>query len=344
MIPTPRLRRLAALLALCLPWAGLVQAQGLPAPPKRTETMVQGQPKSTDEMQIFPYQLVNYTQRAHETRIKNATVIVLGRIESYGEIQNTDKSRNWSVWLRVESFLRTDRPGQEDSDRIYFRTLPLLPPHKDMKVGDRCLVLLDRDLRFDNALILPTEMSYYAVSDEGVVKKFWKDGPTADDPIVREQSLSSFLEEIRKILRSVSLERQVRDCDLVLTGTVTDSRQGTEDSHDFYYVQIKPERIFKGETKGESVNVIQRGNPYRWAVRALNRAAFKIGDRVLICGNKDPTFSKPGPWNPTGKEMVVFPHQKNSVLFLASKTAWRRGFRPIPLDTLYADLERWSKD
>jgi hypothetical protein len=330
-------------LLLCLTAAG-VQAQGQPQPNSRANSAPPAQGmKPTEEMQVFPYQLANYTSLAHEVRIKNAPVVVVGKVETYSQIEGTEKSRNWSIWLRVETFLRTDRPGQEKAERIYLRTLPLLPPYKDIEVGDRCLLLLDRDLRFDNALVLPSEMHYYPVSEEGVVSKFWKEQPTKDDPVIREQALSSFLEEVRGYLREISLEEQTRNSDLVITGTVTDSRQGTGQSHDFYYIQIKPDKIYKGQFEGETVNFIQRGNPYRWAVKALNRSSFKEGDRVLCFGNKDPTFSKPGPWNPKGEPMWVFPHQKNSTLFLATRTAWRRGVRPIPHAELFADLERWTE-
>ncbi|MBM4116390.1 hypothetical protein FJ251_01425 [bacterium] len=296
-----------------------------------------------EELKVFPYQLVDYTREAHETRIQNAPVIAVGKVESYEEIAGTEKNRNWSIWLRVETLLRTDRMGQEQSDRLYFRLLPPLPPHQPIKVGDRCLVLLDRDLRYDNALILPTEMNYYPVSAEGVVSKFWKDAPTREAPTIREQALSAFLEEIRALLRAVSLEEQARACGLVLTGTVTDSRQGEEGANDFYFVQVKPEKVFKGQPEGDTVTFIQRGNPYRWAVQAMNRAAFKKGDRVLCFGNKDPTFSKPGAWNRKGEPLYVFPYEKNSSLFLAGDTAWRSGFQPIPLDELYAQLTRWTK-
>lgn len=332
-----------ALLALVLVFAGSQIAAAQPAQGKRGAVPRQDQLKPTEEMEVFPYQLANYTQIGHETRIQNAPVIVVGEIESYEEIQDTEKSKNWSVWLRVETFLRTDRAGQETSDRIYLRTLPLQPPYQDMQPGDRCLMLLDRDLRFDNALVLPSEYHYYPVSQNGVVSKFWKDQPTRDDPTIREQSLSSFMEEIRDLVREISLAEQVKASDLVLTGTVTDSRQGEDQSADFYYVQVKPEKLFKGQPEGDTVTFIQRGNPFRWAIHALNRAAFKPGDRVLVFGNRDPTFSQPGPWNPKGQELWVFPYQKNSSLFLASRNAWRRGFRPIPLDELYADLESWSQ-
>ncbi len=339
---TAKRASLTALL-LCLS-IGIAHAQGQPQRNSRDNAASpeQGQ-KPVEEMQVFPYQLANYTALAHEVRIKNAPVVVVGKVESYSEIENTEKSRNWSIWLRVETFLRTDRPGQEQAERIYLRLLPLLPPYKPIEVGDRCLLLLDRDLRYDNALVLPTEMHYFPVSNEGVVTKFWKDKPTKDDPIIREQALSGFLEEVRGYLREISLEEQTKNSDLVMTGVVTDSHQGTEQSRDFYYVQVKPDKIYKGEIDGETVDFIQRGNPYRWAVKALNRNSFKEGDRVLCFGNKDPTFSKPGPWNPKGGPMWVFPHQKNSVLFLATRTAWRRGLRPIPHDELFADLERWTK-
>ena len=346
----PRTLRQTCALALLL--TGMAQSVAAQPPPRPVQTPGQVQRRvltreemlrPEDQLQVFPYQLVNYTKAAHDGRIQNATVVVLGKVESYEEIQGTDKSRNWAVWLRVESFLRTDRPGQEQSDRIFFRMLPLTKPYQDVKPGDRCLVLLDRDLRFDNALVLPTELCYYPVSEDGEVTKFWKEMPTAEEPTQRTQALSAFLEEIRGLLRAVSIEEQARRSDLVITGTVTDSHQGDDQASDFYYVQVKPEKVFKGQPDGETITFIQRGNPYRWAVQALNRAAFKKGDRVLCFGNKDPTFSKPGTWNPKGEALYVFPYQKNSSLFLASSTAWRRGFQPIPLEQLYADLERWTK-
>lgn len=345
MIRRHALRFLSAQLLGLLLFAASAAAQGQVAPQNRQDgSAAIGGQKPPEELKVFPYQMANYTEIAHQTRIKNAPVIVLGKVDTYGEIEGTEKMRNHAVWIRVESFLRTDRDGQENSERIYFRTIPLLPPYKDFEVGDRCLVLLDRDLRYDNALVLPTELNYYPVSEDGVVSKFWKDRPTKDEPVVREQALSAFLEEIRGLLREVSIEEQVRSSDLVMTGTVTESHQGKEQARDFFYVSIKADKVYKGQFDGDTVTFIQRGNPNRWAVRAMNRAAFKAGDRVLCVGNRDPTFSKPGPWNSKGAEMWVFPHQKNSVLFLSVRTAWRRGFQPIPLEKLYADLERWTKD
>ncbi len=298
---------------------------------------------SKDELTPFPYELVNYTQAAHEQRIMNAPVIVVGRIDSFHEIKSTEKALNWAVWLKVETFLRTDRPGQENAERLFFRCLPLMESFKKpIAVGDRCVVLLDRDLRIDNALILTTDTHYYGVSTEGQLRKFVKTAPTQDDPVLQEQSVSSFLEEIRRLLRSSSLEQQALSSDLVMIGTVTDSRQGVDNASDYMYVQFKPEKVFKGDPSEGSVTFIQRANPYRWTVSALNRAAFRKGERVLCFGNRDPTFSKPGIWNPTGETLHVFPLQRLSSLFVATDTAWRRGFRPIPLKQLYEDLARWT--
>ncbi len=344
----PRIRRRSALLGALLATLGLAGhafAQPPAAPPRsdRQSLSKEEMLRPQEELQAFPYQLVDYTQEAHDTRTQNAPVIVVGKIESCEEIQGTEKGRNWGAWLRVETILRSDRAGQEQADRLYFRLLPLLPPHAPIAVGDRCLLLLDRDLRHDNALILPTEMNYYPVSAEGMVKKFWKAAPTREEPIVREVPLSTVLEEIRTLLRQVSLEEQARKSGLVLVGTVTESQQGSEGAADYFYVQIKPEKVFKGQPDGDTITFIQRGNPYRWAVQALNRAGFKPGDRVLCFGNKDPTFSKPGTWNPKGEPLYVFPYGKNSSLFIASTTAWRRGFQPIPLEELYPQLERWTK-
>jgi hypothetical protein len=344
----PRAHRLPAGLLALLGTLGLTASAAAQsdrtAPPSGSQTLSKEEMlRPQEELQTFPYQLVDYTAEAHETRTRNAPVIAVGIIESCEEIQGTDKDRNWGAWLRVETILKTDRAGQEQADRLYFRLRPLEPPHAPIAAGDRCFLLLDRDLRFDNALILPTPLHYYPISAEGMVQKFWKDAPTREAPTVREVALSAFLEETRTLLRQVSLEEQARQCGLVLLGTVTESKQGTEGAADYFYVQIKPEKVFKGQPDGDTITFIQRGNPYRWTVQALNRAGFKAGDRVLCFGNKDPTLSKPGTWNPKGEPLYVFPYGKASSLFIASTTAWRRGFQPIPLEELYPQLERWTK-
>jgi hypothetical protein len=300
-----------------------------------------GMPRGNQK--VFPYELVNYTQPAHNIRIMNSPVIVLGRVESYEVIEGTDKIREKAVYLRVESWLRTDRPGLENAERIYFRTMPLSPPYEDFQVGERCLMLLERDLRIDNALILGTDFYCYKISDEGVVQKFIKHRPTTDDPVIVEQSLSSFLEDIRGLLRQVSLEEQTYNSDLVMIGTVTDSRQGEERAEDFIYVKVEPDKVFKGDPGKGELTLIQKANAARWAIQALNRNAFKQGDRVLCFANKDPTYSKPGTWNPKGDDLWIFPFQRISSLFISDTTAWRRGFRPIMLERLYADLEKWSE-
>ena len=213
---------------------------------------------------------------------------------------------------------------------------------KPFAAGDRCLLLLGRDLRHDNALILPTDMDYYPVTPEGKVQKFMKTGPSKDDPVLEEVSLTAFLDEIRQLLKRVSLEEQARACELVVTGEVVENRQGLDSARDYFYVTIKPDRIFKGQLDGDTVTFIQRANPARWIIPALNRATFRAGDRALCFGNKDPTYSTKGIWNPEGETLYVFPFERISSLFLASDAAWRRGFRPIPLDQLYADLARWT--
>lgn len=334
---------IALLGALGLAGPAAAQSEGT-APRSGSQTLSKEEMlRPQEELETFPYKLVDYTAEAHETRTRNAPVIAVGVIESCEEIEGTEKDRNWGAWLRVETILKSDRAGQEQADRLYFRLRPLSPPYAPIAAGDRCFLLLDRDLRFDNALILPTEMHYYPISREGMVHKFWKEAPTREEPIIREVALSTFLEETRTLLRQVSLEEQARQCGLVLIGTVTESKQGTEGAADYYYVQIKPEKVFKGQPDGDTITFIQRGNPYRWTVQALNRAGFKAGDRVLCFGNKDPTLSKPGTWNPKGEPLYAFPYGKASSLFIASTTAWRRGFQPIPLEELYAQLERWTK-
>jgi len=294
-----------------------------------------------DELEPFPYELINYTPAAHEFRWKNAPVIVLGRVESYKKIDSTEKVLNYSIWLQVDEWLRTDRPGQEAKDRVYFRLLPLKEPYAPIQVGDRCLVILDRDARIDNALILPTDMHYYPVTEAGMVHKYHKAAPTKDAPVLREVPLAPFREQIRELLRRISIERQARTADLVMIGKVTHSAQGTERARDYYFVEVQPEKVFKGETGQGVVHFMQKSNVYRWTIEALDRAAFREGERILCLANKDPTYSQQGSWNPEGVDMYVFPFQRHSSLFIASTTAWRQGFRPIPLEQLHADLERW---
>ncbi len=293
---------------------------------------------------VFPYELVNYTKPAHDVRIMNSPTIVLGTVESYDEIRNTEKTRNHSVYLRVESWLRVDRPGLESTERAHFRMLPLNPPHKPMKVGDRCLLLLERDLRFDNSLVLGTDYYHYLINEDGLLEKLTKHNPTADDPVIVEQSVSSFLEEIRTLLHQVSLEQQTYNSDLVMVGVVTDSRQGQDRAEDFIYVKVEPEKVFKGDPGKGQVTFIQKANAARWAVQVVNRNSFKQGDRVLCFANKDPTYSRAGTWNPKAEPLWIFPYQRLSSLFLGGETAWRRAFRPILLEELYADLENWSAE
>ncbi|MBN2169852.1 MAG: hypothetical protein JW819_00865 [Candidatus Krumholzibacteriota bacterium] len=294
-----------------------------------------------DKLEPFPYELINYTQAAHEFRWKNAPVIVLGRVESYKQIEGTQKVLNWSIWLQVDEWLRTDRPHQENADSVHFRLLPLKEPYAPIAVGDRCLVVLDRDARIDNALILPTDMHYYPVTEAGMVQKFHKDAPTKDAPVLREVPLASFKEQIRGLLHRISIEQQARTADLVMTGLVTHSAQGAERARDYFFVEVQPEKVFKGEVGKGVVHFMQKSNVYRWTIEALDRAAFREGERILCLANKDPTYSQEGSWNPEGVDMYVFPFQRHSSLFIASTTSWRQGFRPIPLEQLYADLERW---
>lgn len=294
-----------------------------------------------DELEPFPYELINYTPPAHEFRWKNAPVIVLGRVESYGKIEGTRKALDWSIWLRVEEWLRTDKDHQQDADSVYFRLLPLKEPYAPIEVGDRCLVVLDRDSRIDNALILPTDMHYYPVSEAGMVQKFHKSAPTREAPELRQVPLAVFKDRIRDLLRRISIEQQARAADLVMVGEVTRSAQGEGRARDYYFVDVQPEKVFKGDAGKGVVHFMQKSNVYRWTIEALDRAAFREGDRILCLANKDPTYSRRGSWNPEGVDMYVFPHQRHSSLFIASSTAWRQGFRPIPLEQLYADLERW---
>jgi hypothetical protein len=301
---------------------------------------VQSQPQGG----AFPYEYVNYTQQGHYYRIANAEVIVLGRVEVIKQIVGTEKDLDVGVWLRVESVIRSDNPGQKEGGKLFFRCLPLLEPYLPMQEGDRCLVLLERAKKWDDALILPTDMHYYPVSDDGKVVKFMKKAPTLKAPVPEEPTISAFLEETRKVLRETTLKEQAQSSTLVMIGTVTKSHQGSDEgAEDYSYVQVKPEKIYKGDPGEGDVTFVQRVNINRWTIRSLNRSVFKVGQRILCFANKDPTLSEPGPWNPEGETLWQFPHQRLSSLFIASSTGWRSRFKPIPLEQLYEDLEKWTE-
>ena len=292
---------------------------------------------------VFPYQFVNYTNPAHEMRIMSAPVIVLGRVDTVEKFEGTDKLRDIAIYLDVETWFRTDRPGLENAERVYFRCLQPEAPYEPLKPGDRIIALLERDLRFDNALVLGTDFYLYNVDEDGQVRKFVKARPTLDDPVLELQPLAAFLEEIRALVRRASIEDQTYNSELVMIGTVTDSRQGGEGAEDYIYVKIAPDKVFKGDPGEGEVVFIQKANISRWALQALNRNSFKKGDRVLCFANKDPTYSRPGTWNPKGHPLWVFPYQRLSSWFVADTTTWRRGDRPILTEELIIDLEKWSK-
>ncbi|MCP4547581.1 MAG: hypothetical protein GY835_14070 [bacterium] len=295
------------------------------------------------EQKAFPYELVNYTQNGHDYRVKNSPVVVMGRIESFDQIpEGVDKALNWSGYLTVESFLSMDRENQKTAERIYFRALPLGEFYEPIEPGDRCVMLLTRDLRSDNALILPTDMHYYPVNEAGNAIKLLKRSPTLDDPVPTEVLLSVFLDELRGVLREVSIEYQVKHADLVLIGKITRSQQGADSNRDIVFVDVQPEKVYKGETGPGVITFIQRINLDRFTIETLNRSAFQEGQRILCFANKDPTFSKSGSWNPEGKTMWRFPHQRLSSYFMSTVSAWRRDARPIPIDQLNEDLERWT--
>ena len=282
---------------------------------------------------VFPYEMINYTQAGHEFRVANSEVIVLGQVTEYKEIQGIDKGLNWRVTLRVESFLKTDRPGQAARDEIRFRSLPLMAPYEEIKVGDRCLVLLVRDQLIDSALILPTDLDYYPVTGEGVVTKFFKQFPTAEDPVRREVALSVLREEVQAVLRRLSVEQQVLDADLVLTGMVTRSHQGSgELDPSLVFTTIEPGKIIKGDPGKGVVTLIDRNNVQQFTLETLNRSGFKAGQKVVIFANKDPTFSKKGPNNPEGEDRWHLLHGRQSAWFVARRNTWRPGMRSIPND------------
>jgi len=295
---------------------------------------------SPEDLQIFPYRYVDYTQEGHDYRLWNSRVVVLGQIESIRTIEGTEKLLDRSVTLRVESFLLMDRPElQKNKKEIRFRCLPLREPFEDMKEGDRCLVLLNRDDNTDNALILPADFNYYPVSEEGVVKKLFKEFPTKDDPRVREISLSAFLRDIRNKLRAISIEEQARKAELLLTGTVTDTHQGKDTESDYFIAEIAVEKVFKGGYEKDLIKIYALNDMERHTLETLNRPVFREGQKVFIFANKDPTLSAQRPGNPSAETHWKAYMGQQSVWSIFKRKVWRRGALAIEHDEFFQIIE-----
>jgi len=290
---------------------------------------------------VFPYELVNYTQAGHEFRVANAEVVVLGHVTGYREIQGVNKGLNWLVELRVESFLKTDRPAQKKTKTLSFRCMPLKAPYDEIREGDRCLVLLVRDQMIDNALILPTDMDYYPVGEDGQAVKFFKPFPTAEEPERREVPLATLREEIQSVLRRISVEQQARDAELVFMGTVARSHQAQEGMDpELVFTTVEPEKIFKGDPGKGLVTLVDRNNIQKHTLESLNRSGFKAGQKVLVFANKDPTFSATGSSNPQGEPRYRVLSGRQSVWFVARRNTWRSGMNPVPNDDFLAMIEK----
>ncbi len=291
-------------------------------------------------LDVFPYQLVDYTQAGHEYRIHNSRAVVLGTITEIREIENTEKVLNWSATLRIESFLKMDKPQeQEGLSEIRFRYLPLQAPLKEFKVGDRCLVLLSRDSRHDHMLILGTDYHYYPVSEDGIVTKFFKEAPTADAPIIREVGLSDFLREIRRVLGRISIDEQAAGADLIFQGQVGSAAQGSGAEGNFYIVNITPDKIYKGDPGEGDIKIYSVNNMNDQVLKTLNRPVFIQGQTVFIFANKDPTLSAQGPDNPNG-EAKYFPLSgKQSIWAVHPNTVWRYGTQPIKREEFFKKID-----
>ncbi len=295
---------------------------------------------SPGNLDLFPYQLVDYTQAGHEYRIHNARSVVLGTITSIREIEGTEKSLNWSATLRIESFLKMDKPQeQEGLSEIRFRFLPLQAPLKEFKVGDRCVVLLSRDNRHDHMLILGTDYHYYPVSEDGVVTKFFKEVPTADAPMIRKVGLSDFLRELRRVIGRVSVEEQAASADLIFQGQVGTAGQGSGAESDYYIANITPDKIYKGDPGDGIIKIYSVNSMNDRVLRTLNRPVFIQGQTVFIFANKDPTLSAQGPDNPNG-EAKYFPLSgKQSIWAVHPKTVWRFGPQPIKREEFFKKID-----
>ncbi len=292
------------------------------------------------EMRVFPYTLNDYTQAGHEYRIHNAQAVVFGEIVHLRELTDTEKTLNWVATLHIEEFLRMDRPAQQDGMKeIQFRFLPLSHPHEEMKVGDRCLVLLSRDRRQDSMLLMSTDYHYYPVSADGVVTKLFKEAPTVDPPLLREVGLKDFLAEMRRIIERISIQEQALEADLVLHGRVTEGAQGNGPESDYYIATITPEKIYKGDPGDGDVMIHSVNDMIGQVLRTLNRPVFRKGQDVFIFANKDPTLSEAGPHNPDGEDRWMLLYDKQSMWDVHPKTVWRFGTQPIKTDEFFQTIE-----
>jgi len=317
----------AALLgALVLPGALRAQDDASVSPPR--------------SQNIFPYSYVDYTQEGHDYRLWNTEVVVLGQIVSLREIEGTQKALDRGVTLRVENFIKMDRPWlQEGKKEISFRCLPLQPPYLDMQVGDRCVVLLKREGDVDDALILPTDYHYYPVTEDGKVLEFFKEIATLDPPVIRELSLSEFVRHLRNELKRISIEEQARNADLVLTGTVRGTDQGRGPAADFLVAEIEVEKIYKGNAEKGVLKLHYLNNMERWVLATLNTPVVREGQRVCVFANKDPTLSLPGPDNPDGQARWTPYNGRQSVWTVHPRTVWRKGAWPIKTDDFFRTIE-----
>lgn len=292
------------------------------------------------DLDVFPYQLVDYTQAGHEYRINNSRAVVLGTITSIREIEDTEKILNWSATLRIESFLKMDKPQeQEGLGEVRFRFLPLQAPLEEFKVGDRCVVLLSRDSRHDHMLILGTDYHYYPVSKDGIVTKLFKEVPSADAPVIREVGLSDFLREVRRVLGRVSIEEQAAGADLIFQGQVGSGAQGSGAEGDYYIANITPDKIYKGDPGDGIIKIYSVNNMNDRVLRTLNRPVFIQGQTVFIFANKDPTLSAQGPDNPNGEAKYSPLSGKQSVWAVHPKTVWRFGTQPIKREEFFKKID-----
>jgi hypothetical protein len=326
-MPFMKVRRFAPVLFALMLVPAIAMAQG------------DNPPLSPDEMGIFPYMYVDYTQAGHEYRLVNSRAVVLGEILSMRDIEGTEKTLNRSVTLRVESFLLKDKAQQDGAREVKFRCLPLGAPLQDMKVGDRCLLLLVRDLQHDNMLILPTDYHYYPVSKDGVVSKLFKERPTIEDPLLREIGLSDFLREIRRVLTRVSIEEQAHNADLLFEGTVEGGAQGKGAEKDYYIARIVPDKIYKGDPGDGIIKIHTTNDMEKYTLKTLNRPSFRKGQKVFIFANKDPTYTAEGSSSPDTTERWILISGRQSVWDVHPRTVWRAGRRPIKTDEFFQTIE-----
>ncbi|MDP7022346.1 MAG: hypothetical protein QGH30_08345 [Candidatus Krumholzibacteria bacterium] len=294
-----------------------------------------------DPDQVFPYELVNYTTAGHEYRMAHAQAILLGRVTQIRELEGTDKEMKWVADIRIERMVRADRPSLEKAKTCFVRYFPVGEFLENLKEGDRCLFLLRRDTTTDSGLVIPTEMHLYPVSEEGIATRFFKNMPTAEAPELQQLPLSKLVEQVQRVKRRISMEDQASRADLVMIGIVGDSRQGDGPNSDHLFVQLSPDRVFKGDPGKGLITLQLANNVNRWTIATLSRPTFRKGSRILIFANKDPTLSSQGPGNPAGETRWTLPLGLHSTWAVARSTIWRRGDMPRSHEEVFEDLKRW---